>query len=132
MRAEPASVYASFTTGWEGWLAMPGALLADPKPHGQLFFVVEFEGRRHPHYGRFLELDPDRKVDLTWVTGSAGTQGAETVLSVEIRPLDHGCRVTLSHRGFCDQERADHHGRSWETILANLDDRISGRVTTSA
>jgi uncharacterized protein YndB with AHSA1/START domain len=125
MRARPQDIYTSFTTGWEGWFALPGALIADPRPQGQLFFVVEFEGRRHPHYGRFLALDQNRKVELTWLTGAGGTQGAETVLSVEIVPSDSGCRVALNHGGFYDQERADHHGRSWETILANLDDHLA-------
>jgi uncharacterized protein YndB with AHSA1/START domain len=73
-----------------------------------LFFVVEHEGKRHPHYGRFLTLEPNRKVELTWLTGKHGTQGAETVLSVEIEPHAGGCTLTLIHRGFYDQERADH------------------------
>lgn len=121
MRASPGAVYKSFTTGWEGWFALPGALIAEPVPQGQLFFVVEHQGARHPHYGRFLALEPDRRVELTWLTGQSGTQGAETVLSVDIAPHGEGCTLTLRHRGFYDQTRADHHGESWEQILQNLD-----------
>jgi uncharacterized protein YndB with AHSA1/START domain len=121
MRASPRALYTSFTTGWEGWFALEGTLLADPVPNGQLFFVVEHDGKRHPHYGRFLKLEPDRKVELTWLTGKGGTDGAETVLTVDLEPRAEGCRLTLTHRGFYDQARADHHGQSWEQILARLD-----------
>jgi uncharacterized protein YndB with AHSA1/START domain len=125
MRASPQALYRSFTTGWEGWFALAGALRADPAPNGQLFFVVEHEGKRHPHYGRFLHLEPNRRVELTWLTGKDGTQGAETVLSVDLASHADGCQLILSHRGFYDQERADHHGRSWEQILAALDKRLT-------
>jgi len=124
MHASPHELYRSFTTGWEGWFALKDALCADPHPNGQLFFVVEHEGQRHPHYGRFLKLEPDHKVELTWLTGKEGTQGAETVLTVELHPRGDGCALTLTHRGFYDQERADHHGRSWQKILAMLDEQL--------
>jgi uncharacterized protein YndB with AHSA1/START domain len=126
MRASPAAVYESFTTGWETWFALPGALLADPTPQGRLFFVVEFEGLRHPHYGRFLALDPDRRVELTWLTGKGGTEGAETILSIEVAPSENGCTLFLEHRGFYDQDGADRHGSSWEQILDHLDRRLVG------
>jgi uncharacterized protein YndB with AHSA1/START domain len=126
MRASSHALYESFTTGWEGWFALEGALVAAPVVNGQLFFVVEHEGKRHPHYGRFLALEPDRRVELTWLTGIDGTQGAETVLSVDLEPRSTGCALTLTHRGFYDHERADHHGKSWEQILVGLDKRLTG------
>lgn len=124
MRAGASETYQAFTSGWESWFAAPGTLLADPRPNGQLFFVVEFDGRRHPHYGRFLALAPDRRVELTWLTGKGGTQGAETLLSITIEPRDEGCHLVLDHRGFYDRESADQHGQSWEQILAHLDRRL--------
>jgi uncharacterized protein YndB with AHSA1/START domain len=125
MRVSSQALYKSFTTGWEGWFALEGTLIADPAVNGQLFFVVEHEGKRHPHYGRFLALEPDRKVELTWLTGKDGTQGAETVLSVDLEPRASGCWLTLTHRGFYDQDRANHHGKSWEQILVGLDERLT-------
>lgn len=54
----------------------------------------------------------------------ASSQGAETMLSVDLKPQAGGCAPRLTHRGFYDQERADHHGKSREQILAGLDKRL--------
>jgi uncharacterized protein YndB with AHSA1/START domain len=125
MLASSQAIYHCFTTGWERWFALEGALIADPVPNGQLFFVVEHEDIRYPHYGRFLTLEPNHKVELTWLTGKNGTQGAETVLSIDLTSRSAGCMLTLTHRGFYDEERADHHGESWKFILAELDKRLT-------
>lgn len=125
MRATCEDLYRAFTTGWEGWFALERSLIVDATVNGQLYFVVEHEGKRHPHYGRFLVLQPNRKVELTWLTGRGGTDGAETVLTVELTPQGEGCQLVLTHRGFYDQARADHHGKSWEGILAALDERLT-------
>jgi hypothetical protein len=54
-----------------------------------------------------------------------GTQGAETVLSIDLESRSSGCALMLTHSGFHDQERADHHGKSWEQILPRLDERLT-------
>jgi uncharacterized protein YndB with AHSA1/START domain len=125
MGAGPDAIYKCFTTGWDTWFAVPGALIATPVPQGHLFFLVEHQGARHPHYGRFLMLEPNRAVELTWLTGEPGTRGAETVLTVDIATRDRGCRLTLDHRGFYEQDAADRHRISWYQILCDLDKRLT-------
>ena len=125
MAAAPSQIYAAFTSEWERWFARPGAALIDPAVGRPFFFETQHEGRRHPHYGRFLRLEPDRLVELTWLTGIPGTGGAETVLTVAIEAAGNGSLLRLTHAGFYDGANAEKHGQAWQgPVLDELDRRF--------
>jgi uncharacterized protein YndB with AHSA1/START domain len=121
MRAGAADLYDAWTRKFDTWFAAPGTLLMKVEIDVPFYFETKFDGQRHAHYGRFLRLDPDRLIELTWVTGEPGTRGSETVVTVEFEPLASGTRITLSHAGFPDKETCDGHGEAWPEALANLD-----------
>ena len=126
MQASPTMLYHAWTVGIEQWFATPGTALIKGEVNTPFFWEVEGGGRRHPHYGRFLRLEPDQLVELTWVTGQGGTNGAETVVTVELSPLANGTHLRLTHAGFLDQQARDQHEQAWPFVLAQLDEKIPG------
>jgi uncharacterized protein YndB with AHSA1/START domain len=129
LAAPPAAVYRAWMKELDRWFADPGSVLAMGEVDTVCFFetVQRFEKetrtQRHPHYGRFLRLERDRLVELTWMT--SGTQGAETVVTVELSPHGTGTHLRLAHAGFPDTESRDGHARAWPTVLEQLDAQLS-------
>jgi uncharacterized protein YndB with AHSA1/START domain len=126
MAASPAAIYRAWTEEFDSWFARPGAIRMRPVEGEPFFFETAHEGGRHPHYGRFLRLEPDRLVELTWMTGAAGTAGAETVVTVELAPSGTGTHLRLTHSGFYDEAAVRQH-EVWADILAGLDTRLAER-----
>jgi uncharacterized protein YndB with AHSA1/START domain len=91
-----------------------------PEVNAPYFFETRFEGQRHPHYGRFLTLQKDRFVEMTWVT-EAGTKGAETVVTIELNPAGKGTQLRLTHGGFVDEESMKGRTDAWPLALEKLD-----------
>ncbi|MGW6984397.1 SRPBCC family protein [Streptomyces sp. NPDC054932] len=127
MKASPGAVYRAWTEGFDTWFAEPGMIRMRAVVDEPFVFVTRHEDQLHPHYGRFLELEPQRLVTLTWVTGAMGTEGAETVVTVELEPSPQGgTRLRLTHSGFYDRAGAQRHDSAWaDHVLPHLDAVLS-------
>jgi uncharacterized protein YndB with AHSA1/START domain len=131
MPLPPATLYTAWTVEFDRWFAAPGSILMTGQVDTPFFFETEFSHsadeplRRHPHYGRFLALVPDRHIQLTWLTGAAGTKGAETVVTVELIPDADGTLLKLTHAGFPDQESMEQHREAWPMVLELLERRYT-------
>lgn len=121
MTASASHIYWAWTKGFDTWFARPGAIKMRAAVDEPFWFETEHDGNRHAHYGRFLALVPDRLIELTWMTGTPGTAGAETVVTVELTPQDSGTQLRLTHAGFYDQAGLAQHDSAWPQLLPRID-----------
>lgn len=121
----PAGVlYRAWTEQFDLWFADPGSVIMKAEVNTVFFFETSYEGKRHPHYGRFLRLEPEHLVELTWITGEGGTKGAETVVSIELIQYETWTSLKLSHAGFPDEESRNAHEQAWPFVLAQMESRL--------
>jgi uncharacterized protein YndB with AHSA1/START domain len=118
------TVYRAFTDRLDEWFGAAGSLVITPEVGGLYNFETEMNGQRHPHYGRFLELVPGKRVSMTWLTGDPGTLGAETVVTVELTEQQDGTQVRISQSGFYDAASRAGHEEAWPLVLDHLENTL--------
>ncbi|MDG0815502.1 SRPBCC family protein [Bdellovibrio svalbardensis] len=123
MNLSPDAIYRAWTQQIDAWFATPETALMRPEINEPFFFLVSHEDQQHPHYGRFLKLEKNKLIELTWLT--TGTLGAETWVTVALTPQESRTHVLLTHAGFPNEESMLQHKEAWPKVLEQLERRIS-------
>lgn len=126
MAASPDEIFDAWTNHFDTWFASPGEISMNAVVGEPYWFDVHHQGVHYAHYGRFLRVEAGRLIEQTWVTGRSGTDGAETVVRVELVPSTSGTDLRLTHRGFYDEKSANRHRESRPQILEHLDSVLTG------
>jgi len=100
-------------------------LIFNPQVDGLFYSLVVFEGKNHPHYGRFVKIDRPKQIEHTWV--SEGTKGVESTVSVTFEPRGDDTEVTIHHSGVPDDEVGRKHKDGWGWILEMLAQGMAAR-----
>ena len=119
IRAAPEDVFRAWTDPerMQRWFGTTKQIV-NPKVDGLFYLAMEHQGRTWPHYGRYLRLEKARAIEFTWM--SEGTEGKETVVTIELAPRDGGTQLTLNHLGVPDTEMGRGHQEGWTAIVAEF------------
>jgi uncharacterized protein YndB with AHSA1/START domain len=92
--------------------------IVNPKVDGLFYLAMQHEERLWPHYGRYLRIEKPRLIEFTWM--SEGTEGRETVVTIEMVGRDGGTQLTLNHAGVPDTALGRGHEAGWTAIVAEF------------
>src|SRR5205807_501020 len=106
----------------KAWLAGGGNASVDARVDGLFYIAMPREGRIYPHYGRYLRIEKPRLLQFTWV--SEGTQGKESVVTVELASRGRQTELLLIHEGLPSEEMAESHRGGWTHFLESLVERL--------
>ena len=93
----------------------------EPRVGGAFSYKVRRGEHEIDHIGKFLELDPPKRIAFTWGIAGESDGGDPSVVTIDITPTAEGCSVRLMHA--MPQEWADFIDRSraaWEKMLGVL------------
>ncbi len=88
------------------------------------------DGTRNTVSGKYLEIDPPRRLVFTWAWEDAqGVRGHETIVDVRFELMPGGTRLVLHQARFVDEESRNRHQRGWSSsfdCLARAAHEIEG------
>ena len=85
-------------------------------------FRVQFWGESGEHHavgGVYREIVPGRRLVFSWAWQS--TPERESQVTVDLKPVDDGTMLTLTHEQFFSEKARDDHNGGWTFALNTLE-----------
>jgi uncharacterized protein YndB with AHSA1/START domain len=92
-------------------------IVIDARVGGSFSFVVRRQGEEIDHIGKYREIDRPRRLVFTW--GIAGFSDDESLVMIDIHPLETGSELTLTHQ--MQAKWADYASRTEASWIKMLD-----------
>ena len=136
IKARPSILFEALTkpeelSAWWGPDAGPVLFAeADARVGGR--FRVRFrmlDGSEHECAGEYLEVVPLRRLAMSWqwVDGGGPSEaGRVSRLEFDLRPIDDGTELTLTHTQLVDESSRAAHEQGWTGSLDKLVRRFAG------
>jgi uncharacterized protein YndB with AHSA1/START domain len=129
--ARPSIVFNALTTPegigcWWGPDEGP-VLLAETDVRVGGRFRVRFrlmDGTEHESSGEYLEVEPPRRLVMTWrwtLGGEPDEAHGESRVEIELRPIDMGTEMTFTHARLRTQASLDSHTEGWKGAFDKLE-----------
>jgi uncharacterized protein YndB with AHSA1/START domain len=134
--ARPAIVFEALATAegiasWWGPDDMP-VLAAEFDARRGGAYRVRFQtrdGAQHEAYGIILDLDPPRRLAISWnyaIGGEPEEAGNISLIEFELQPIDGGVELTLTQSELKNEVSRLSHESGWAAALAKLITRLGG------
>jgi uncharacterized protein YndB with AHSA1/START domain len=136
--ARPAIVFEALSTpegiaAWWGPGDMP-VLAAQMETRRGGAYRVRFQtrdGEQHEAFGVIIELDPPRRLVISWnyaIGGEPEEAGRTSRIQFDLAPIEGGVELTLTQSELKNETSRLSHERGWTHSLAKLVARLGGSI----
>jgi uncharacterized protein YndB with AHSA1/START domain len=97
----------------------------EPIVGGKLRIDIEEEGDCFVVTGRYVELDPPRRLSFTWSCSTWNDPNRESVVDVILEPRGGNKTLMTIHHTLLPPEVVDQHELGWSRIAEQLDTELA-------
>ncbi len=93
----------------------------DPRAGGKFRMVMAHGRGDADHWGEYLTIEPPSLLSFTWISASTDLQ--PSLVTIELRELENGTELTLTHRRL-PAGKVEAHRKGWTDIVRKLSEAM--------